>query len=424
MMSSSKDTPPSTSTVILGSGIIGLCTAYYLSESGNTDPKSICLVDASPQLLRCASGLAGGFLAADWFAPSVAPLGSLSYTLHAKLAAQHNGRARWGYAHSTGISLSQDSEEEAVSGSGEDWLESGTSRAQLANHNRPWEEEGLGPEWLRRTKDATMEAISRGGTTAQIDPLRFCGWLLERVRERGVQVRNPARALSLSRDGDGVLNGLRISQDGVEIEVPCTRLVITSGAWSPRVFTCLFPTATTRIPVSALGGHSLLIRNPHFKSAEPEKEVCHAIFATDTLGFSPELFARTGGELYLAGLNSTTIPLPDPNVEVKAGEKAIEQLKACAKVMMMGVPGQDFEVLREGLCFRPVTSSGRPIVSRIPDEKLGHLKTRGGALGGVFIAAGHGAWGISHAPGTGLVLSELIEGRKPSAKIEALRLPT
>lgn len=215
-----------------------------------------------------------------------------------------------------------------------------------------------------------MEVISRGGTTAQIDPLRFCGWLLERVRERGVQVRNPARALSVSRDGDGILNGVRISQDGVEMEceltyvmslrkrkliasVPCTRLVITSGAWSPRVFTSLFPTATTRIPVSALGGHSLLIRNPHFKSAEPEKELCHAIFATDTLGFSPELFARTGGELYLAGLNSTTIPLPHPYVEVKAGEKAIEQLKACAKVMMMGVTGQDLEVLREGLVGPP-----------------------------------------------------------------------
>jgi glycine/D-amino acid oxidase-like deaminating enzyme len=52
-------------TVILGSGIIGLSTAYYLSESGITDPKSICLVDASPELFRCASGLAGGFLAAD-----------------------------------------------------------------------------------------------------------------------------------------------------------------------------------------------------------------------------------------------------------------------------------------------------------------------------------------------------------------------
>jgi glycine/D-amino acid oxidase-like deaminating enzyme len=54
-----------TTTVILGSGIIGLSTAYFLSGSGNTDPKSIHLVDASTELFRCASGLAGGFLSAD-----------------------------------------------------------------------------------------------------------------------------------------------------------------------------------------------------------------------------------------------------------------------------------------------------------------------------------------------------------------------
>jgi glycine/D-amino acid oxidase-like deaminating enzyme len=54
-----------TTTVILGSGIIGLSTAYFLSQSGNTNPKRIHLLDASPELFHCASGFAGGFLAAD-----------------------------------------------------------------------------------------------------------------------------------------------------------------------------------------------------------------------------------------------------------------------------------------------------------------------------------------------------------------------
>ncbi|KAJ4377637.1 hypothetical protein N0V83_000465 [Neocucurbitaria cava] len=428
----------STNTVILGAGIIGLSTAYYLSESGNTDPKTIHLIDSSPKLFHCASGLAAGFLSADWFAPSVSSLGALSFKLHADLASAHSGRATWGYAQSTGISLSQDSES-AVSGSGEDWLESGASRASVSNHNRPWEEEAAGPPWLRRTKEGIVEVISKDRTAAQIDPLRFCEWLLQRCSERGVQIQQPARAISVSRDSTGILNGIRISKDGAETErkapsrpadittltliVSCSRLVITAGAWSPRVFTTLFPSVKTRIPVSSLAGHSLLVRNPHSNSAEPDKEVCHAVFATDTLGFSPEWFARIGGELYLAGLNSTSIPLPDVATDVQASEKAIEQLKSCAKVMMLDVDGKDFEYLREGLCFRPITSSGRPIVSRIPDDKLGNIKTRGGGEGGVFIAAGHGAWGISHAPGTGLVLAELIEGRQTSAKIEALRLP-
>lgn len=52
-------------TVILGAGIIGLSTAYYLSRSGRTKPESIHLVDLNAELFHCASGFAGGFLAAD-----------------------------------------------------------------------------------------------------------------------------------------------------------------------------------------------------------------------------------------------------------------------------------------------------------------------------------------------------------------------
>ena len=64
----------STSTVILGSGIVGLSTAYYLTQSARTAPQSIHLVDTSPKLLQCASGLAGGFLAADCMCSRRMPL--------------------------------------------------------------------------------------------------------------------------------------------------------------------------------------------------------------------------------------------------------------------------------------------------------------------------------------------------------------
>lgn len=63
-----------------------------------------------------------------------------------------------------------------------------------------------------------MEVISRDGTTAQVDPLRFCRWLLERCKEKGVQFHQPARAISVSKDDSGALNGVRISEDGAEIE--------------------------------------------------------------------------------------------------------------------------------------------------------------------------------------------------------------
>ncbi|KAF2712477.1 FAD dependent oxidoreductase-like protein superfamily [Pleomassaria siparia CBS 279.74] len=409
-------------TVILGSGIMGLSTAYYLSQSGSTKPEDINLVDSSDKLLHCASGFAGGFLAEDWYAPSVAPLGALSFRLHRELAEANDGGKIWGYSTSTGISLSQDSEA-AVGGSGEDWLRDGTSRANAAGKE---EEEAVdmdGPKWLKRVEGGSLEVITRDGSNAQIDPLRFCTWLLERCTERGVKMTYPAKAVGVLKDDDGCLSKLRISKDGTETTLSCNRLVITAGAWSPRLFNTLFPSSSTKISISQLAGHSLLLKN-HFFNPKDEKEICHAVFATDTLGFSPEYFSRAGGEVYLAGLNSTMIPLPEVASDVKVIPAAIKQLKDCAISMMGTVESKEVEVMREALCFRPVTGSGRPIVSRISDNRLGSgIKTRGGGEGGVFIAGGHGAWGISQGPGTGLCLAELIEGKQISANISALCLP-
>jgi glycine/D-amino acid oxidase-like deaminating enzyme len=195
------------------------------------------------------------------------------------------------------------------------------------------------------------------------DPWRFCQFLLDECLKNGVQLHQPARAISVAKDESGQLNAVRISKDGTETErkseqlvrfrvlndlVPCTRLVITAGAWSPRVFLTLFPNSKTRIPVAPLAGHSLLVKNP-FYQGESEDSFCHAVFATDTLGFSPELFSRSGGEVFLAGLNSTMIPLPEVATEAKTVPESIEQLKECAAAMLGSVEGKDLEVIREAL---------------------------------------------------------------------------
>jgi len=141
---------------------------------------------------------------------------------------------------------------------------------------------------------------------------------------------------------------IKFSIDHLLIDlVPCARLVLTAGVWTPRLFSTLFPSSPTRIPISQLAGHSLLLRN-HFHTPSDE-EICHAVFATDTLGFSPEYFSRAGGEVYLAGLNSTMIQLPETASDVKVIPEAIEQLKDCASRMMGTLEGREIEVLRESL---------------------------------------------------------------------------
>lgn len=107
--------------------------------------------------------------AAPGFAPSVAPLGALSFRLHKELAEKHDGRNKWGYCLSIGTSLSQDPEnsEEAVLGSGEDWLRNGTSRAKAAGGQDHFEK-GEGPAWLALKPGSSLEVISQDASTAQM----------------------------------------------------------------------------------------------------------------------------------------------------------------------------------------------------------------------------------------------------------------
>lgn len=152
---------------------------------------------------------------------------------------------------------------------------------------------------------------------------------------------------------------------------------------------------------------------------------CHALYATSKTGFSPEIFSRIGGQLYIAGLNTDGIPLPKLATEKSVSREAINELKKVA-AKLLGPEGgavDDLEVVREGLCFRPVTPYGTPIISRFDDLHLGEdIATRPDAEGGVFLAAGHGPWGISLSLGTGKVLAEMAQGRRISADVSSLVL--
>jgi glycine/D-amino acid oxidase-like deaminating enzyme len=156
-----------TNTVILGTGIIGVSTAYYLSLS--QPPSSVHLVESSPTLFASASGYAAGFLAANWFSSDVSALGRLSFEEHKRLAEEFGGREKWGYMKSQAISYS------AGSGSGnkargDEWLREERSRAEASNEgvSEIVAGEEYGPRWLRRAEGDILEVISVDGTMAQV----------------------------------------------------------------------------------------------------------------------------------------------------------------------------------------------------------------------------------------------------------------
>lgn len=256
------------------------------------------------------------------------------------------------------------------------------------------------------------------------DPLRLCQFLLNICLDRGVQLHHPAKAISVHADTRDEFSSIRIlnTETGAETDIPCTKILIAAGAWSGRVFEELFPGSKRELGIRSLAGHSLVVRSPRW-SKEDEEKGCHAVFTTDQEGFSPEIFSRIGGEIYVAGLNDASLMLPKLPTESKIDENSINTLKATANRLLGGNDDlDDLEVLKTGLCFRPVTSRGTPILGVIPDERLGGIGTRDGSEGGVWLAAGHGPWGISLSLGSGKVMAEMIQGRPTSADVQGLEL--
>ncbi|KAJ4388756.1 hypothetical protein N0V93_006216 [Gnomoniopsis smithogilvyi] len=81
--------------VIIGGGVIGSTTAYYLTRHPKFNPSlhSITLLEAT-SIAAGASGKSGGLLALWAYPECLVPL---SYRLHRELAEQYGGDQKWGY---------------------------------------------------------------------------------------------------------------------------------------------------------------------------------------------------------------------------------------------------------------------------------------------------------------------------------------
>ncbi|CAR27011.1 ZYRO0C06754p [Zygosaccharomyces rouxii] len=92
--------------VIVGAGIIGVCTAYYLTRHPNFNPSThhITILE-SKRVAGGASGKAGGLLASWAFPQQIVPL---SFQLHQDLSDEYNGDENWDYRRLTTVSLEAD----------------------------------------------------------------------------------------------------------------------------------------------------------------------------------------------------------------------------------------------------------------------------------------------------------------------------
>ncbi|KAI0334230.1 FAD dependent oxidoreductase [Cubamyces sp. BRFM 1775] len=424
---------PARNIVIVGGGIIGCTTAYYLASHPAFDPAStsITLIEASTQgVAQGASGKAGG-LVAKWAYPK--ELVAVSFQEHVRLAQEHDGANRWGWRFvncGSWEGRGEVVEPDAAAGSG---VGAGGRRKSLEKTLGLSEEEpkpapgtdadaalkerraatGL-PEdlnWVEPHLTDSYSPMAPPGATAQVHPYLFTTSMLELAQARGVQfVQGKVTALVVDKTGNGNGNGNGRRVGGVTYvphgaqeagTLPATHVVLAAGAWSP--------TLVPSLPISGTRAHSITIRPRPRPGTRIAPYVLFTEIALPAQQASPEIYARPTDEVYCCGPGDDSA-VPETVDDVRVDEGACESTRA--HVASISRVLREGEVERRQACFLPVVSAGGgPIVGEARE-----------IAEGLVVATGHTCWGICNAPGTAKALAELVlEGKIKCANLNKLK---
>jgi len=335
--------------IVCGAGVVGACVAYFLARRG----VGVTVVERTG-VACAASGKSGGFLALDWCDGSpLGPLARASFKLHAELATELG--TDYGYRRMDTFMLAA------------------RERGTPAGGHRV-----AAPPWLDGSGIVTAMLGSQA-TTAQVTPARFTAALIDAARARGARIHTGVVA-DVVRRGDAA-SGV-VTADGETLEGDA--IVLAMGPWTGRL------AGRLRLPsVYGLKGYSVTLVAPDVPA--------HALFVdyrtADGRALEPEIFPRPEGEVYVCGM-ADPAPLPDSPEAVEVNESCCDTLARAAGRVSAALASA--RIVRRQACYRPVTDDGVPVIGPVPGAR------------GVFVATGHGPWGILNAPATGLAMAELI----------------
>lgn len=397
------------SAIVVGAGIVGLSTAWFLQERG----VEVTVVDRSGVAAGASWGNAG------WVAPSLTlPLNSpktLRYGLRSlrdRKAPLHiplsidgalwlfliqfalNCRSSvWTQAVAANVPLNEECIEAfdvliangvdtpvtdapitAVFRNTEDAQRMMRELRALERAGQSLFVTGLSGEALREQVPLASPAITAGiNINGQrfVDPGRFVHALGRAVEERGAQIlRHDVRGVFSS--GNGVVvqpyRGKHLTADSA---------VIATGAWMSRL-----TGHRLSVPVESGRGYSFTV--------PVDRPIPGPIYLPDVrIACTPY-----HGALRVAG----TMEFCDPHEPVIA--ERVGAIVDAARPLLAGVRWAERSDIWVGP--RPITPDGRPLIGEMSRN--------------VYVAGGHGMWGMAHGPVTGRLLAEQITtGKQPDA---------
>ena len=411
---------------IIGGGVIGLCSAYYLHKAGY----QVTVFEQNALAEGCSMGNAGmivpshiiplaqpGMMAKGlrWMLSPTSPF-YVKPRLNADLM-------RWGwlfYRHSTpehvarsipvlrDLSLFSKKLYQELARPGE-------ARPEVAAHGdtggQPldfgWHERGLLMLYKTPTAEHDMaeeaEVANRAGVEARVltgqqvqdmepnarvsvrggvlfpgdahlDPGQLVRALITHLRRQGVTIHDQTTVTGLVQAGGRVTTIRTETQD-----YPVDAVVVAGGAWSALLARKL----SLRLPLQGGKGYSFVL--PGVSDTIRIPAIMLEARATAT-PIGPDL--RFAGTLEVAGTDLSV------NMNrVRGIVQSINQYYPDVRVDMPRV-----EAVWSGL--RPCSPDGLPYIGRVPQVE------------NVVVATGHGMMGLSLGPATGHLVADLIAGRK------------
>ncbi|WP_157004109.1 D-amino acid dehydrogenase [Paraburkholderia ginsengisoli] len=407
--------------VVLGSGVVGVTTAYYLARAGH----EVTVIDreAGPALetsFANAGQISPGY-ASPWAAPGV-PLKAVKWMFqkHAPLAIRLDGtqfQLQWmwqmlqncttsRYAVNKGrmVRLAEYSRDclqalRAETGIQYEGRTGGTLQvfrtqqqfdgaakdiAVLREANVPYEL--LSSAELAQAEPA-LAAVSHkltGGLRLPGDETGDCQMFTTRLaalaEQLGVQFRYNTPIDALAMAGDRVAG----VQCGGEL-VRADSFVVALGSYSTR-----FLSGLVKIPVYPLKGYSITAPIVD-EAAAPVSTVLDETYKIAITRFDDRI--RVGGMAEIVGFDKS----------LREARRAT--LELCVNDLFPG--GGDTSKATFWTGLRPMTPDGTPIVGRTPVANL-------------FLNTGHGTLGWTMSCGSGQLLADVMSGKQPAIKADDL----
>jgi glycine/D-amino acid oxidase-like deaminating enzyme len=257
----------------------------------------------------------------------------------------------------------------------------------------------LGPRFIDPDEMRTLEPSLAPGVAAcrleigfPVGPATATRAFAARAERDGVEIRLGAEAGLWRRDGriEGVIVGGE--------RLPAADVVVAAGPWTPAIVDAsggwrpIVPRWGVVVPVT-------LEAPPRHVLEEAEISIEPGAATDDEAGHALSLVTADG----ISSLGSTfLVERPDPVRTVPSLIRRGARFVPAIADAPLGSPRS---------CARPLSLDGRPLVGRVPGTD------------GLWVAAGHGPWGISTGPASGRMVADLVDGRlgSPPAALDPAR---